>query len=291
MPDSHGVKKIVLSFRSCWECNPAHKFLKKAKGLFYCFVCGRLFENGKLGETMTKQNSRNKNVSNTFFVLLLFCVNIVLAKNVSILCLGDSITEYQYSYCEQIRNITGFTVINKGISGNSLSQMKARLDTDVWPYYQNDTVNFLIIEGGVNDLYNWCDQRGPETPSTLLRDVQEISDMATARGWRPVVLNLPPNNYQMYMCSKNFNSTAAPINGWLGTNLTVVDIYTTLVDKDTGLANMKLYFDDIHPNREGHRRITMKILPYIAPERIFKWCKGITYYEGNIHETEAELCN
>lgn len=240
---------------------------------------------------MTNQ-SRNIKVILLTHLIFLFCANIVFAHGINIVCLGDSITENAESYCEQIRNITGYTVINRGISGNSLTQMKARLNTDVWPYYVNlhNITNYLILEGGVNDLYNWCDQRGPQTPSTLLRDIQEISDTATARGWHPMILNLPPNDYQMSMCSKNFNSTVGPVNSWLGVNLTVVDVYSVLVDKNTGFANMRLYSDDIHPNREGHRRMTMKILPFIAPERIFKWCKKITYYEGRVNETGIELC-
>lgn len=33
--------------RSCWECNPAHEYLKKVNWLHYCLGCGRywVFEN------------------------------------------------------------------------------------------------------------------------------------------------------------------------------------------------------------------------------------------------------
>ena len=41
------TKKEVV-FRSCWNCNPAHKHLKKEKDfIIYCFECGNLYLNGK----------------------------------------------------------------------------------------------------------------------------------------------------------------------------------------------------------------------------------------------------
>lgn len=39
-------KEIVM--RSCWKCNSAHKHLKKADYLIFCFVCGNLYYKGKL---------------------------------------------------------------------------------------------------------------------------------------------------------------------------------------------------------------------------------------------------
>lgn len=39
-------KEIV--FRSCWNCNSAHKHLKKENDfIIYCFECGTLYNNGK----------------------------------------------------------------------------------------------------------------------------------------------------------------------------------------------------------------------------------------------------
>lgn len=33
--------------RSCWKCNSAHKHLKKADYLIWCFQCGRTYFKGK----------------------------------------------------------------------------------------------------------------------------------------------------------------------------------------------------------------------------------------------------
>lgn len=33
--------------RSCWNCNSAHKHLKKADYIIWCFECGKLYIKGK----------------------------------------------------------------------------------------------------------------------------------------------------------------------------------------------------------------------------------------------------
>lgn len=41
------LKKGEPIMRSCWKCNLAHKHLKKADYLIWCFECGRLYLKGK----------------------------------------------------------------------------------------------------------------------------------------------------------------------------------------------------------------------------------------------------
>ena len=50
-------EKNKFSMRSCWECNPAHKYLKKVRGLFVCFSCGRWWMNG---DFLNNEKHRNK---------------------------------------------------------------------------------------------------------------------------------------------------------------------------------------------------------------------------------------
>lgn len=35
------------ALRSCWNCNEAHKHLKKADYLIYCVWCGKMYLKGK----------------------------------------------------------------------------------------------------------------------------------------------------------------------------------------------------------------------------------------------------
>jgi len=37
------VEKGEPALRSCWECNSAHKHLKKVNTLHSCFTCGRMW--------------------------------------------------------------------------------------------------------------------------------------------------------------------------------------------------------------------------------------------------------
>ena len=40
-------KKGEPALRSCWNCNSAHKYLKKVDYLIYCFECGKVYFKGK----------------------------------------------------------------------------------------------------------------------------------------------------------------------------------------------------------------------------------------------------
>ena len=41
------LKNNEPALRSCWVCNPAHKHLKKADYLIWCFNCGKMYFKGK----------------------------------------------------------------------------------------------------------------------------------------------------------------------------------------------------------------------------------------------------
>lgn len=40
-------KKGEPIMRSCWKCNSAHKYLKEADYIIWCFECGGLYYKGK----------------------------------------------------------------------------------------------------------------------------------------------------------------------------------------------------------------------------------------------------
>ena len=48
LKDIENKFKKEIVFRSCWNCNSAHKHLKKEKDfIIYCFECGNLYLDGK----------------------------------------------------------------------------------------------------------------------------------------------------------------------------------------------------------------------------------------------------
>lgn len=49
------LKKAEPVLRSCWVCNPAHKYLKKAEYLIWCFECGKIYYKGKQLKKLEKE--------------------------------------------------------------------------------------------------------------------------------------------------------------------------------------------------------------------------------------------
>lgn len=45
-----------LMMRSCWNCNSAHKHLKKTDYIIWCFECGKLYLKGKEIEIVGEDN-------------------------------------------------------------------------------------------------------------------------------------------------------------------------------------------------------------------------------------------
>lgn len=41
------AQKKDLVFRTCWNCNPGHKHLKKAKYCILCLQCGHYYYKGE----------------------------------------------------------------------------------------------------------------------------------------------------------------------------------------------------------------------------------------------------
>ena len=41
------TKNDEPALRSCWNCNSAHEYLKKADYIIWCFDCGKMYYKGK----------------------------------------------------------------------------------------------------------------------------------------------------------------------------------------------------------------------------------------------------
>jgi lysophospholipase L1-like esterase len=71
-------------------------------------------------------------------------------------CLGNSLT-FAGTYETQLSSLlgTGWIVINKGVGGNTTSDMLIRVYTDV---LNNSDASYVIVFGGINDLvgHNWA---------------------------------------------------------------------------------------------------------------------------------------
>lgn len=86
-------------------------------------------------------------------VVLLFCASSAFAEN--LICIGDSQTAVRTplvaseTYCYKMATATGRTALNKGVGGNTTSDMLARFNTDV----VTQSGSCVVIMGGANDAF------------------------------------------------------------------------------------------------------------------------------------------
>jgi len=118
-------------------------------------------------------------------------------------CIGDSITGlniiddgthygYQHSgYLSAFNNRYGHKLfldpaLNKGVSGNTTTQMVARFSADIAANY--DSFDLCCIEGGVNDFDNSI------SAATTLANLQSMATALLQNGKWVLLFTLPPNS-------------------------------------------------------------------------------------------------
>lgn len=172
-----------------------------------------------------------------------------------IVCLGDSIT-YGYpwgpehSWVNLAAQITGKTLVNRGINGDSTENMLHRFPRDVIPYEPA----YVHILGGTNDA--WLEQ----TADSVLKNIKTMTGMALKEGICPI-LGLPtPLNPQ----GTNFFGDLAVMKELLDEyrikilnfarkhNFPTINYYHILCQPGGESANPSLFFDQGHPNKLGY---------------------------------------
>lgn len=201
-----------------------------------------------------------------FTPLLLFCQNDVmkndwanlkkydsenkeLQSNTSlnrIVFMGDSITEF---WKVNDSNFFDNTNVNRGISGQTTSQMVLRFPQDVISLKPKA----VIILAGINDI---AENSGPISNEGILENIISMTELAKANNIKVVLCSiLPANRF-------NWNPKISPANRVIElnkmiqsyatkNNIIYVDYYSQMVDNENGLQ--KRYGEDgVHPNKEGY---------------------------------------
>jgi hypothetical protein len=108
-------------------------------------------------------------------------------------CDGDSLTRGAAQdgnpvtpYPTQLAGLTGKSVINLGIDGQSIATMDANYAANVAPRFNASTANVLILEGGANDIV------GNVTASQIDASVRSYCAKARATGYKVYLLTMPP---------------------------------------------------------------------------------------------------
>jgi lysophospholipase L1-like esterase len=162
---------------------------------------------------------------------------------------GDSITD-GWKIAE---SFPGKPYINRGISGQTTSQMLVRLRQDVIDVQPK----VVVILAGTNDI---AGNTGPISLEGIQGNIASITEVARAHNIAVVWSSVTPvNNYTLR--SQDFFATRPPakileLNRWLkqfcaDNHLVYLDYFSTMVDKD-GLLRHDLAEDGLHPNAAGY---------------------------------------
>ena len=160
--------------------------------------------------------------------------------------MGDSIT--QGWHLEEF--FPGRPYVNRGISGQSSSQMLLRLRQDVIDLKPK----VVLILAGTNDF---AENTGPVTDEQVEGNQKSMADLATANGIRVVMCSvLPAIHYWWHPELENPAPRIAKLNEWMKAyaaekGYVYVDYYSAMKDADGGLPK-KSSPDGVHPSPDGY---------------------------------------
>lgn len=166
-----------------------------------------------------------------------------VAAGSTVLALGDSLTsgvgaDAAAAYPAVLQELTGWQVVNGGVSGNTTAQALARLPS----LLEEHQPALVIVSIGGNDFLRQM------SADTAKNNIREICNAATAASAQTVLVSLP-----------QFSLLAAS-----GGGLTDHPLYAELADElklplyaegwAEVLADPKLRSDQVHANANGYRQ-------------------------------------
>jgi lysophospholipase L1-like esterase len=168
-----------------------------------------------------------------------------------IYCMGDSQTSADYPPLLQTSLGSTYTVIDRGVGGNTTTDMIARFATDITNY---SNVDYVIIMAGTNDILN-------NTPVTTIEaNLQIMYNLAHAKGAKVIALTITPmGGSSLY--NPTHGADVILVNTWIKTKPTnvdyVVDTYTAMLDPDNPVPSLRSgdTIDGLHYSATGNQRI------------------------------------
>lgn len=173
-----------------------------------------------------------------------------LPKGSAVLALGDSLT-YGYgaapaaAYPVQLATLTGWKVINGGVSGNTTADALARL-----PELMGQHPKLVIISIGGNDFL----RRQPENETRAI--IRAIIQACKAAGAETLLVGVPsvgvgaalgyPGDHPLYADLAKAENVPYYANGW-----------SQILGKDA------LKSDQIHPNAAGYAEFARGLTAYL----------------------------
>jgi acyl-CoA thioesterase-1 len=163
-----------------------------------------------------------------------------LVADYSVYCIGDSLTHYYWPGQSGTLLGPSYTVVNKGVDGNTTQMMLDRFNADVLAH----DADCVVVWGGINDV-----GRGYDV-SLIEDNLQSAYTQAHNAGIKVVAITISPFISQGYLANKK------TVNLWImNTAANVdyrVDVYPLLEDPNTPDAMRPDYtVDGEHLNSAG----------------------------------------
>ena len=175
-------------------------------------------------------------------------IGTALPNETRIVFMGNSITEGWSKICPGF--FQGKPYINRGISGQTTTQMLARFRADVI----NLKPSIVIILAGTNDI---AENNGPSTPEIILNNIISMAELAKYSGIKVILCSvLPALDYYWRPGLKPVEKIARlniMIKKYAAeTGCGYIDYYSSMADEQKGLKK-ELTSDGIHPNDTGYK--------------------------------------
>ena len=160
---------------------------------------------------------------------------------------GDSITEGWKTINPDF--FIGKSYINRGINGQTTSQMLLRFRPDVIELKPK----IVVILAGGNDI---AGNTGPITPETILGNLISMCELAKANNIEVVLCSILPANDFPWKRGMEPADKIEALNAMIlkyakANDIVFVDYYSAMVDEQKGLK--AIYSEDgVHPNKEGY---------------------------------------
>ncbi len=172
---------------------------------------------------------------------------------VRIVCIGDS-TTYGFPYGPQdswvkmLENEIWGQVLNKGINGNTTTNMLYRFDRAVLPYEPD----YVIIMGGINDVV------ANESLDKIQFNIGQMVEKALQNNIIPVIGLPTPVDF------KPWENILQKLRVWLANyashhNLNIINFAQAFFRNDGTIRTDLLLDDGGHPAREGYKLMFRQI--------------------------------
>ena len=192
----------------------------------------------------------------TFLTFILFLISLFIfaqKNNQKIIFIGNSITEMWTKKSFFFKSNTNF--INKGISGQTTSEILNRFQNDVI----NKKPNTVIILAGINDI---AENNGPIKIENIAKNIFKMVELAKKEKINTIICSVLPANKILWNKSIKPTFKIIKLNMILkqfckNNKIEYVDYYSEMVDWKGGLKT-PLYtskWDLVHPNEKGYEKM------------------------------------